>query len=129
MDDSNCIIGRKGKTDFPSKVGNGTYDRLSSLENVTEALQIKDAIIKNLGELATKNEDQIFELYRNIQEKEAAIITLQENLSAIHNSWAWKAWSGFFQLVIRLLPPDSKRRKMARKIFSKSFISYLSKSL
>lgn len=80
---------------------------------------IKEAIIKNLGELATKNEDQIFQLKRTIQEKEIAIIALQENLSAIHNSWAWKLITAIRKLCSCLFPLRSKRRALADQVLSR----------
>lgn len=86
---------------------------------------IKDTIIKNLGELATKNEDQIFQmkdqifhLHRRMQEKEATIITLRENLSAIHNSWDWKLISALRKFLIRFFPLDSKRKALAGQVLS-----------
>jgi len=79
---------------------------------------IKDAIIKNLAELATENEDRIFQLKRNIREKEVAIMALQEDLSAIHNSWAWRLITAIRKLLICILPLHSKRRALADKVLS-----------
>jgi len=87
--------------------------------------RIKDTIIKNLGELATKNEDQIFQmkdqifhLNRRMQEKEATILTLRENLSAIHNSWDWKLITVIRKFLIPIFPLHSRRRALADKVLS-----------
>ena len=80
---------------------------------------IKDAIIKNLGELATKNEDQIFWLNRRIQELEAETASLQEHLSAIHNSWDWKLLTAIRKFLICVFPLHSKRRALAGQVLSR----------
>jgi len=88
-------------------------DRIAELQ---ETVQTQKGIIENLQEVIKARDMELILLENTVKVKEFA-------LQNLYNSRTWKALSGLFQTVNRLLPPDSRRRKIAGKIFPKSFIS------
>jgi hypothetical protein len=88
-------------------------DRIADLQ---ETIQTQKAIIENLQEVIKARDMEIMLLDNTAKVKEIA-------LQNYYDSRTWKALSGFYQMVNRLLPPNSRRRKMAGKIFPKLFIS------
>ena len=88
-------------------------DRIAELQETVETLK---GIIENLQEVIKARDMELILLENTAEVKEIA-------LQNIYNSRTWKALSGSYQLVNRLLPPHSRRRKMAGKIFPRSIIS------
>jgi uncharacterized coiled-coil protein SlyX len=88
-------------------------NRITELQ---ETVQTQKGLIENLQEVIKARDMEIVFLENTVKVKEIA-------LHNYYGSRTWKALSGLFQTVNRLLPPDSKRRKIAGKIFPKSYIS------
>jgi hypothetical protein len=88
-------------------------DRIAELQETVLTLK---GVIENLQEVIKARDMELILLENTVKVKEIA-------LQNFYDSRSWKALSGFFQTVNRLLPPDSRRRKMAGKIFPGSFIS------
>ncbi len=88
-------------------------DRIAELQETVLTLK---GIIENLQEVIKARDMELILLENSVKVKEIA-------LQNFYDSRSWKALSGFFQKVNRLLPPDSRRRKMAAKVFPKSVIS------
>jgi hypothetical protein len=86
------------------------------IAELQETVQTQKGIIENLQEVIRARDMDLTMLENTVQVKEIAI----QNL---YSSRTWKTLSGLFQSVNRLLPPNSRRRKMAGKIFPRSFIS------
>ncbi len=86
------------------------------IAELQETVQTQKRIIENLQEVIKARDMDLTMLENTVQVKEIAI----QNL---YSSRTWKTLSGLFQSVNRLLPPNSRRRKMAGKIFPRSFIS------
>jgi hypothetical protein len=88
----------------------------SRIAELQETVQTQKGIIENLQEVIKARDMELILLENTVKVKEIA-------LQNYYNSRTWKALSGFFQTVNRLLPPESRRRKMAAKVFPKSLIS------
>jgi hypothetical protein len=88
---------------------------LKNLANQVKMLQetqkTHKVLIENLEEVIKARELEIKFLEYTIKANEIA-------LQNYYNSNAWKALSGFYKTANRFLPLDSKRRKMAKKVFS-----------
>jgi hypothetical protein len=88
-------------------------DRIAELQ---ETVQTQKGIIENLQEVIKARDMELILLENTVKVKEIA-------LQNFYDSRSWKVLSGFYQKVNQLLPPDSRRRKMASKLFPKSIVS------
>ena len=86
------------------------------IAELQETVQTQKGIIENLQEVIKARDMEIVLLENTVKVKEIA-------LQNYYDSRTWKTVSKLFQLVNRLLPPNSGRRKIAGKILPKSFIS------
>ena len=84
------------------------------IAELQETVQTQKGIIENLQEVIKARDMELILLENTAKVKEIA-------LQDFYNSKTWKAMSGLFRKVNRLLPPGSGRRKMVGKIFPKSF--------
>ena len=115
-EDSNCL-GAEPVTEKNEK--SRTIDPLQL------SIDMKDAMIGNLGEVITRKENQIYEQKVILQFYKEALEGLQQNLNAsqqalndIFNSRSWKVIRRSLHWLDKLCPPDSRRRKVLRKIAS-----------
>ena len=99
--------------------------------NLETVIQDKDTHVSNLLHLLKGKDQYITGIAWQLKEKdqhignlESAIRDRETALNNIYNSYGWKTLLIYYRIRDKMLPPDSVRRRVIRKIF-KPFKQYL----
>ncbi|OGP49434.1 MAG: hypothetical protein A2Y79_09975 [Deltaproteobacteria bacterium RBG_13_43_22] len=88
------------------------------VEQLKEALKVKDAIINSLGETLKRKEARLLEQAKILQAREAALKALQQIIYSFNNSLCWKWFTVLQNRSLQIFPLQSRRRNYLRKVLS-----------
>jgi len=94
-------------------------DRDGQIVNLNQAVTECDGQITKLSQAVTERDGQIANLSQAVNEREGQITSLNQALAEIESSKAWKLVTVIRKIRIWLIPKDSHRERLAKKIWQK----------
>ena len=92
-------------------------ERDSQIVNLSQAVNERDSQIVNLSQAVNERDGQIVNLSQAVNEREGQIAGLNKALAEITSSKAWKLVTVIRKIRLWLIPKDSHREGLAKKVW------------